>query len=1170
MQDAANVSYVTTGTAGNRIFSIQFLNAAWNYRAWGNTISFQVKLYEGTGKIEYLYRQESGSVRSASANIGITAAATGSGNFLSVSNSGTSVSSTTVNNITSKPITGNTYSFTSPVPTTPGSLTFSAVTSTSMTLTWSDLSSNETGFLIYRSTDGVNYTLVTQTAANATASAQTGLTTGTLYYWKVYAVSEGALSATALSGTKAATCVPPAAPTVTSPVAYCQNATAIQLTATGSNLLWGGAAGSAGGATALTTATWVDNSYNNKKTNFTTTTGNVIITTVDYYVPSWQSVNGLVLSIYNSSGTVIATSTTNTTLSAGSTVAEINNAFNYTLVSAGDYSIGVSAGTGNIGTDNPAFPISEATGTVNVTGVSSTGNRCFNNIQFTIPTSATAPVPSTATAGAHNYFVSQTVSGCTSALSTIVVNVTGVDISQVPSANLIANYKFSGNANDASGNNTGTLQNSPTQTADRFGIANKAYVFNGSSQYVSTANLYAPPTDFTISIWFKTNTVTGGKLIGFGNAQTGTSGTYDRHIYMNDAGQIYFGVYPNRVVTINSPLSYNDNNWHLATATLSASTGMALYVDGANVASNTGNTTAQNYSGYWRVGYDNNNGWASQPSDFYFTGSLDDALIYGRALTATEVTTIYNSPDGAGNNGPTCSGSSISLSATTLSGATYAWTGPNSFSSAVQNPTFTYTSAGAGIYTLNATVAGCTATAYTIVTATTNSGQWTGNVSTDWSNAGNWCTGVVPTSATDVVITATATRMPSVISSVSCKNLTINTGATVTTSVAGTLNIAGTLTNNGTMANSGTTNFNGTTGQQTFSGVPSFYNLTLTNTNGLLLPTAITVNGNLLISAGTLNANNFAITIKGNWTNNVSTSAFTAGTAIVTFSGTTAQSIGGTFSTSFNNLTVANTASTVTLNANATIAGNLSVSSGTFDLAGFTANRATSGGALNVANNAILKIGGTNTFPANYTGITLLVASTVEYSGANQTVSNQLYGNLTLSSSVGAVVKAFTATALNIVGNFTSKKGTGTSVTFTAASNITVNGNDSIGASTTFNGGSFSHSIGGNWVNNGTFNGNTGTITFTGPGTMVSGPGTQNFNNLTVAASSVSFSNGNISLAGNLSTILSGSFTQASGGTLSMTGTGKTISGEGISLDNLAISGTVSTAISLALRAIYR
>jgi hypothetical protein len=328
---------------------------------------------------------------------------------------------------------------------------------------------------------------------------------------------------------------------------------------------------------------------------------------------------------------------------------------------------------------------------------------------------------------------------------------------------------------------------------------------------------------------------------------------------------------------------------------------------------------------------------------------------------------------------------------------------------------------------------------------------------------------------------------------------------------------------------------------------------------------ATIINGNLTVTAGTLSANNLALSVHGNWTNNSATTAFTAGTSTATFNGTTAQGIGGTFATAFNNLTIANTVSTVTLTANASISGNLSVSNGTFDLGSFTANRASAGGTLTVSNNATLKVGGTNTFPTNYTTNTLVVASTVEYSGTNQTVANKTYGNLTLSSSSGAAVKTFPGTALTVVGNLSSVLGAGTSVTLNAGSNITVNGNVSIGASTIFNGGSYSHSVGGNWGNIGTFNGNTGTVTFTGAGAAVSGSGTQNFNNLTVAASAITFSSGSISLTGNLATTGSGSFSQASGGTLSMTGSSTTISGSGISLDNLTVTGSVSTATALNL-----
>ncbi|MEO6734084.1 MAG: DUF2341 domain-containing protein [Ferruginibacter sp.] len=386
-------------------------------------------------------------------------------------------------------------------------------------------------------------------------------------------------------------------------------------------------------------------------------------------------------------------------------------------------------------------------------------------------------------------------------------------ISQIPSTNLIANYKFTGNANDATGNNNGTLQNAPSLTADRFGIAANAYTFNGSSQYVSTTNSYVNPGNYSISIWFKTSTTTGGKLIGFGNAQTGQSTSYDRHIYMNNAGQIYFGVYTGSVVTLNSSLSYNDNTWHLATATQSSTVGMALYIDGALVGSNTGILTAQNYTGYWRIGYDNVTGWTSTPSSFYFNGALDDALIYHRALTSAEVTTLYNSPDGAGNNGPVCMGASISLSATTVGGATYAWTGPNSYTSSSQNPAFTYSSSAAGTYTLLVTSTGCSATAYTNISSSTTTGQWTGNTNTAWATAGNWCNGVVPASNANISIPVGLSVYPVITTTIAVNNITIPSGASLTVT-GGTLQIAGTISAPGTFnVTAGTIEMNGASAQ---------------------------------------------------------------------------------------------------------------------------------------------------------------------------------------------------------------------------------------------------------------------------------------------------------------------------------------------------------------------
>jgi hypothetical protein len=113
-------SYLTTGTAGNRIFTFEWLNWLWNYTATSAVISFQVKLYESDYHTEFIYRQEAGAVvpgTTLGASIGI--AGTTVGNFLSLDGTGTSpLASASAETITllTKPATGQVYTFTLPAP----------------------------------------------------------------------------------------------------------------------------------------------------------------------------------------------------------------------------------------------------------------------------------------------------------------------------------------------------------------------------------------------------------------------------------------------------------------------------------------------------------------------------------------------------------------------------------------------------------------------------------------------------------------------------------------------------------------------------------------------------------------------------------------------------------------------------------------------------------------------------------------------------------------------------------------------------------------------------------------------------------------------------------------------------------------------------------------------
>ncbi|HUB27873.1 MAG TPA: fibronectin type III domain-containing protein, partial [Tepidisphaeraceae bacterium] len=73
-------------------------------------------------------------------------------------------------------------------PTAPTNVTATAQTSDQINISWTDTAGDESGFVIARSTDGVNFTPIATLPAGAGAYADTGLTSSTQYYYEVSAV----------------------------------------------------------------------------------------------------------------------------------------------------------------------------------------------------------------------------------------------------------------------------------------------------------------------------------------------------------------------------------------------------------------------------------------------------------------------------------------------------------------------------------------------------------------------------------------------------------------------------------------------------------------------------------------------------------------------------------------------------------------------------------------------------------------------------------------------------------------------------------------------------------------------------------------------------------------------------------------------------------------------
>lgn len=215
------------GTAPNRCLVIEYLNMMLHYGATNaaGTGTYQVRLYESTGLIQYVY-----GAMARNANTPGTSTVTIGFSINTTTNNVISVNTTSHTASTTAPVTTNTYTasttianlnstsngsrrfytFTPPTIAAPTGISFTAISGTGMTVNWTAASpiTNVLKYAVYYSTDGgATYTYVNTTNVGTNTLAVTGLTPGTTYDWKVVAVSEGAVS-TALTGTQATS--PPA------------------------------------------------------------------------------------------------------------------------------------------------------------------------------------------------------------------------------------------------------------------------------------------------------------------------------------------------------------------------------------------------------------------------------------------------------------------------------------------------------------------------------------------------------------------------------------------------------------------------------------------------------------------------------------------------------------------------------------------------------------------------------------------------------------------------------------------------------------------------------------------------------------------------------------------------------------------------------------------------
>lgn len=209
---------------------------------------------------------------------------------------------------------------------------------------------------------------------------------------------------------------------------------------------------------------------------------------------------------------------------------------------------------------------------------------------------------------------------------------------------LRAFYPFNGNANDGTANGNNGIVSGATIGSNRFGTANKAYSFDGSSSYISVANNSSIQItgDITVCAWVKTSSTPSTK----GIVEKYYSGTQNDHGWLLNTYLDGKGLMEGRdgrggpnTIKSGPSAAFADGQWHFLVGLRSANT-WKIYLDGSlsNSVDAGGSAGSIESGGKITIGAFSN----TNPVNGVWQGLIDDIRIYNRALSDAEIQAQYH------------------------------------------------------------------------------------------------------------------------------------------------------------------------------------------------------------------------------------------------------------------------------------------------------------------------------------------------------------------------------------------------------------------------------------------------------------------------------------------------------------------------------------------------
>lgn len=196
---------------------------------------------------------------------------------------------------------------------------------------------------------------------------------------------------------------------------------------------------------------------------------------------------------------------------------------------------------------------------------------------------------------------------------------------------LVGWWKLNGNPDSSIGVLPGTFTGYPTSTTGQNGVANNAYSFSGSGQYIDAdnpGNLPLLSTARTLCGWGRPSSVAAGirVIAAYGDS----SNDQGMLIAMNGTSAVAGSQGTN--VTVTSVWAVNV--WHHLCMTYNGASTTTFYIDGVSRSTTAQSWTTRNNNVY--IGKQ-----ATASTSLNWAGAIDDVRLYNRALTASEVLSIY-------------------------------------------------------------------------------------------------------------------------------------------------------------------------------------------------------------------------------------------------------------------------------------------------------------------------------------------------------------------------------------------------------------------------------------------------------------------------------------------------------------------------------------------------